>query len=106
MVNWQRVLPKTGTDIAATVFTFFGINLIFWFEILYVKSEILNDYPNYPSSLLYLHLFLGCLIYFNSLSSMLLTIITDASTRGMMLPTYTKPGDATFVINNEILKSG
>ncbi|WAR31461.1 ZDH24-like protein [Mya arenaria] len=92
MSSFKRLLPKNGTDLAATVFTLFGINVIFWFEMLYVRNDIVEAYPDYPIGRLYFHLFCGWYIYLNALSAMWKTIVTDSSTRGMILPTYTRPG--------------
>ncbi|KAL4218637.1 protein-cysteine S-acyltransferase [Mactra antiquata] len=92
MTNWSRILPKNATDTFAFIFTLFGINVIFCFELFVMLPRTLTLYEDYSSLKYYFHMFMGLYIYFNALSSFWKTIVTDASVRGLLLPSILKPG--------------
>ncbi|XP_052219483.1 probable palmitoyltransferase ZDHHC24 [Dreissena polymorpha] len=92
MPDFKRYLPKNRMDSMATVFAFFGINLIAFFELLYVLPDIVETSPNYPASAKWAHLVCGWYIYLNALSSFWKVIATDPSIRGLILPTMTRTG--------------
>ena len=91
MVNYSRFLPKNTTDMFATIFTIMGINAIGFFELLYMVPKLASQ-PDYSTTMWYFHIFAGIYIYINALSSFWKTIVTDATVRGVMLPTFTKEG--------------
>lgn len=95
MTNWKRLLPKNPTDIGAFTFALFGINAIFYFEILYVLPSITEQYAEeepYSPFRWYFHVICGSYIYFNTLSSFWKVISTETSVRGLVLPSILKQG--------------
>ncbi|XP_045178398.2 probable palmitoyltransferase ZDHHC24 [Mercenaria mercenaria] len=92
MRHWKRLLPKNATDTFAYIFTLFGINSIFYFELLYVLPKIVSEEENYSSLKWYFHVTCGCVIYCNALSSFWKIISTETSVRGLILPSILKPG--------------
>lgn len=92
MSNFKKYLPKNKTDWFATIFTFFGINAIGFFEFLYMLPRVASHTNDYPAFLWHIHLIAGWYIYINALLAFWKTIVTETTVRGVMLPTFTKEG--------------
>lgn len=92
MISWRRTLPKNTTDTIAFIFSLFGINAIFFFEFFFMLARTVPLYEGNSGVKYYFHMCMGIYIYLNALSSFWKTVTTDASVRGIMLPSILKPG--------------
>lgn len=81
MLLRKRILPKTLTDIGATLFLFVAIPLISTFEFAIVLP-LFYDFHTWPY---YFHLFAGSFIIFNIVSNQFALILCDTSIRGAKL---------------------
>jgi palmitoyltransferase len=80
-------LPKNLSDIFALLFLIIAVISTFLFEVLVVLPHI----HGIDVTIQYFHSLNGLFILFNIISNLLMVIITDNSTSGLMLPSVLKP---------------
>ena len=79
---------------------------MFILELFVVLPWIVSKEENYSFLLWFLHVSMGCLLYFNSLLTFWKTISTDPSIRNVMLPSILKPGNSFVVTDYKVHLAG
>lgn len=84
---YKKYMPKVLGDYVAMTFTIVTIHVIALFELFVVLPYIDHD----GSKFYWLHAIMGVFIYINVMTSMYLTITTDATSGSVILPSILKP---------------
>lgn len=84
-------LPKTPTDWFAFLFVIVAVNSILIFELFVVLPFLYKDFVGF-SLVYYLHICAAIFLYFNTMGNMMMVILTETGTRGLLLPSVLKPG--------------
>lgn len=86
----RRRFPKSPSDWMAFLILVFGIHSVVIFELfvvlpfLYMNREFSGFY--------YFHIFAAVFIYFNTMGNLVMVMITETGTQGLMLPVMLKEG--------------
>ena len=99
-VPWKQMRPKCKSDWFGCVFSMFGINAIYWYELLTVLPWVSKQSDSYSPLLYYIHMMSGTFLYVNAMWSFWKVISTDTSTVGVMLPVTLKPGNYRTSVYN------
>lgn len=86
----SRYLPRTPSDMCASLFSLFVIHAILLFELLVILPYIYEDSENAVGR--YVHIMIALYIYLNVIINYGLTIVTDTTSGGVILPAILKPG--------------
>ncbi|KAK7478762.1 hypothetical protein BaRGS_00029973 [Batillaria attramentaria] len=87
----RKRLPKTPTDWFSFCFLLSGMHGVFVFEVFVVLPFLYKDVTEF-SLMYYIHILAALFIYVNTLGNVIMVMITEAGTRGLVLPVILKPG--------------